>query len=100
MDQEKVIDLLCERVLIEENDPAIYKIWEELTELLSRNVDETICFLKGCTENQLYYISEIFEDISYNLKSPKFIQVLYDLNHKYPELNMESDIELAKEYME
>lgn len=100
MNREKVIDLLCERALVDENDPIIYKLWRELTELLSENIEETICFLNSCTELQLFYIGEIIEDISYNVKSIKFINTLYELNGKYPNLQMESDIKIAKEFME
>ncbi len=100
MDKEKAIDLLCERVLVDENDPIINKIWNELIELLSKDVTETIEFLNICTEEQLFYISEIIEDVSYNLKSQDFIDTLCKLNEKYPKLEMESDIRIAKEFME
>ncbi|WP_277406222.1 hypothetical protein [Lacrimispora xylanisolvens] len=100
MEKEKVIDLLCERVMVDENDPVINRIWDEMTVLLSQNSNETINFLKDCTEKQLFYISEIIEDISYNLKSQEFINTLYELNAKFPNLQMESDIEIAKEFME
>lgn len=100
MEKEKVIDLLCERVMVDENDPVINRIWDEMTVLLSQSSNETINFLKDCTEEQLFYISEIIEDISYNLKSQEFINTLYELNAKFPNLQMESDIEIAKEFME
>jgi hypothetical protein len=100
MEPEKVIDLLCERVLIDDNDPQINKIWDELTETLSQDLGETINFLKNCSASQLYYISEVFEDIAYNFKNIKFIDILNELNIRYPDLNMESDIELAKSYIE
>lgn len=100
MEKEKVIDLLCERVFMEDNDPAICKVWEKLTELLGEETKETISFLHECTEQQLYYISEVIEEVSYNLKSQEYIDALIFLNHKYPQLHMEDDIKLAKDYME
>lgn len=99
MNREAVIDCLCERVLIEENDPVLYRIWDRLTELLSENSEETIDFLNECTEEQLFYISEVFEDISFNLQSEQFIDTLYKLDRKYPELQMKSDIKIAEEFM-
>ncbi|WP_349943809.1 hypothetical protein ABFV83_10935 [Lacrimispora sp. BS-2] len=100
MEKEKVINLLCERVLVDENDPVINRIWDEMTVLLSQNSNETINFLNDCTEEQIFYISEIIEDISHNLKSQDFINTLYELNTKFPNLQMEWDIEIAKEFME
>lgn len=100
MEENKVIDLLCERVMLDDNDPSINDIWDKLTEYLSEDVEETINFLDNCPENQLYYISEIFEDISYNLKSERLIQELHKLNRKYPNLQMELDIKSAEECLE
>ncbi len=48
----------------------------------------------------MFYISEIIEDISYNVKSQEFIDALYKLCEKYPNLKMESDVILAESYME
>lgn len=31
MEKERVIDLLCERVFMDDNDPAIDKVWSEIT---------------------------------------------------------------------
>lgn len=100
MEKEKVIDLLCERVFMDDNDPAIDKVWSEITKLLSENAQETISFLLDCTEQQLFYISEVIEDVSYNLKSQEYIDTLLFLNNKYPQLHMEEDIRIAKDYME
>lgn len=99
MNRDQVIDLLCERVLIEENDPAVCEIWDSLTELLSENAEETIKFLLTCTKEQLFFVSEVIEDISYNLRSQEYINTLWELDRKYPELEMKSDIEVAEDYM-
>ena len=100
MEREKVIDCLCERMFVNNDYPVILEIWDELTILLSENVLETIDFLNDCTEEQMFYISEIIEDISYNVKSQEFIDALYKLCEKYPNLKMESDVILAESYME
>ncbi len=46
----------------------------------------------------LYWISEVFEDISANLKSQKFIDCLRKLDKKFPELEMAHDIDIAESY--
>ena len=46
----------------------------------------------------LYWISEVFEDISVNLKSQKFIDCLRKLDKKFPGLEMAHDIDIAESY--
>ena len=53
--------------------------------------------LGGCSKENLYWISEIFEDISEYFNSDKFIDCIEKLAVKYPELDLEYDIKFAKE---
>ena len=39
-----------------------------------RNVQDTIEYLENCSEEDLFYISEIFEDVSERLKSKEYIK--------------------------
>ena len=45
------------------------------------------------------WISEIFEDISEQLQSDRFIECIEQLSIKFPELDLEQDILYAKEVM-
>lgn len=101
LDREKIIDILCERALIDIEDPIINDIWDELTELLSVDICDTIDFLSNCTKEEIYFISEIFEDIYMNSQSEKFIDSLYVLDKKFPELEIKKDIEtIEKQYID
>ncbi|MDA9471325.1 hypothetical protein C240_1478 [Enterococcus sp. 5H] len=71
-----------------------------MTESLSQNESETTCYLADVNENDLYYISEIFEDISEKLQSEQFINCLKELDKKFPELDMTKDIDIAESYIE
>lgn len=82
-----------------EDDMGIQKCWEKMTNILSEDEDETIAYLNKCPKEDLYYISEVFEDISENLQSIKFIACLRELDKKFPELDMTNDINLAEEYL-
>ncbi|WP_088825384.1 hypothetical protein [Listeria goaensis] len=82
------------------DDFGIEKCWNEMTVLLTQNEDETIDYLNECIEDDLYYISEIFEDISEQLQSEKFITCLRKLDKKFPKLNMTKDIDIAESYIE
>lgn len=82
------------------DDFGIEKSWNEMTELLSQNEMETINYLEESTEKDLYYISEIFEDVSERFQSEQFINCLRKLDKKFPELDMTQDIDIAESYIE
>lgn len=70
-----------------------------MTEVLSQDVYETITYLEECSEEDLYFISEIFEDVSECLKSREYIECLKKLDKKFPNLHMTNDIDLAEKYI-
>ncbi|MBC1944525.1 hypothetical protein HCA15_10900 [Listeria booriae] len=82
------------------DDFGIEKCWNEMTELLSQNEMETINYLEESTEKDLFYISEIFEDVSERFQSEQFINCLRKLDKKFPELDMTQDIDIAESYIE
>ncbi len=83
-----------------EDDYGIQKCWDELIELLSKNEDNTIECLCLCTSNEVDWLSEVFEDIAYNLQSRRYIECLKKLDVKYPELNLNRCILTAEDYLE
>ena len=57
--------------------------------VLSRNLQDTVNFLNhSCTGEQLAWMSEVFEEISANLKSWEFIDALYRAAEKAPRISM------------
>jgi len=98
--EEKLTDLICLGILMDMNDPAISDIWDELTCLLSVDLRDTINYLNGCNEKEIGFLSAVFEDVAYCLKSNKYITALEDIKNKFPNLNLEPIISLAKEYSE
>lgn len=99
MQIEKITDLICEGILLDINDPSISNIWDELTLLLSVDLNDTINYLRQCNEKEIEFLSAIFEDVSYNLNSSEYINELEIINTKFPDLNLDSVIKTAKEYM-
>ena len=81
------------------DDMGIQKCWEDITDILSENEEDTIAYQNNCDKDELYWISEVFEDISENLQSQEFIECLRRLDVKFPELDMTKDIDLAEEYI-
>ncbi|MFD6576869.1 hypothetical protein ACFWD0_11845, partial [Bacillus subtilis] len=48
----------------------------------------------------LYWISEVFEDLAESLQSKELINCLRKLDEKYPDLEMTNDIDIAESYIE
>ena len=63
IDAESVERIINEKRKMHDNDPRISEIWEQLIEIFTKNEAETIDHLNNCSENQLYHISGVFEDI-------------------------------------
>ena len=65
-----------------ETSPAI----KAEIELFTRNLQETVDFLDNdCTEEQLLWLSEVFEEISAKLQSWEFIDALKRATLRFPE---------------
>lgn len=94
---KKVID---ERQNINPNDPRICDKWEEITTIFTKSENDTIEYLNNCNdENIIYYLSEVFDDISLGLQSKKFIECIEHLGNKFKNLDLEIDIFDAKQML-
>lgn len=94
--KDYIKNLIQERSKLHPDDPRIQNYWNLLTKMLSENENDTIEFLNECEESELYWLSEIFEDISQNLRSINFVKFLHTLKDKFPSLDLDVDIEYAE----
>lgn len=78
---------------------GINECWNEMIESLSDNINETIAYLNDCSEKEIYYISEVFEDIAEQTNSKEYIECLRAIDSKYPGLKLKRDIDIAEEYI-
>ena len=99
MFEEKVRAVLGARALLDDNDPRIEQKWKKLIVLLSEDENLTLNFLQICTKTELSFLSEIFEEVAYNLQGKKYIDLLYCIDQRYPDLNLKRSIQIAEEYM-
>lgn len=82
-----------------EDHYGIQECWDKMIDILSRDVYESIAYLEKCSETEIYYISEIFEDVSVNLQSKDYIKCLRKLDKKFPDLHMTEDIDIAEKFI-
>ena len=96
----EVKNVINERIQInDEDDFNIEKCRNKLIDFLSENVKQTINILEQLDENEVLYVSEVFEEIAYNLKSTEYIKCLRDIEKKYPNIDISDSIEVAEEYI-
>lgn len=89
-----------------QNDIKIQWCWENELKILESNLEETIEFFKkDCTFEELYWLSEIFEELVYDTQSKKLweaIEIAFNkYKDKYPEKDVDSikmDMDYAKGY--
>ncbi len=95
----EVKKLLAERALIHpENYLEIEKYWNLLIDILSKDEDQTIEVINQLDETEIFYLSEVFEDISENLQSEKYINCLKSIGKKYTNIPIASSIKTAEEF--
>ena len=81
------------------DDYGIQKSWNQIIEVLVENERNTIKYLENCSKSDLYWISEVFEDIAEILQSNELIYCFRKLDKKYPELDMTNDTDIAESYI-
>lgn len=92
---EEIRKLINKRKDSHPDDPAISEIWNEMVNILKDDEYKTISLLKNSEKQELYWLSEIFEELSFEFQSKKFIECLLELQEKYPDIEMEEDIKYA-----
>lgn len=74
--------------------------WGPLIALLTKNEDDTIEFLRECSDEQIYWISEVFEDISDKFQSKRFVEFLKELQYEHLNIDIKQDIQAAEYRLE
>lgn len=83
--EKKMEAILIKRKELNLNDDyGIQNSWDEIIEVLSENEENTISYLENCNKEDLYWISEVFEDLADSLQSKELINCLRKLDEKIP----------------
>lgn len=82
-------------------DYEIQKCWNNLISIFSENIAASIRFLETeCTPEDIYWISEVFDDIALKTQSKEFIAALHRIRDKMPkdiQKSIDVDIEFAEQ---
>lgn len=86
------------------NYAVIEPLWENEIALFTRDIKETIDFVKNdCTASQFSWMSEVWDEIAEKTKSKEFINCIKETAKKFPEecakFNIAGSIESAEGYL-
>ncbi|MHC1683427.1 MAG: hypothetical protein AB6733_10805 [Clostridiaceae bacterium] len=96
-DKKEILGLVNWRKALQNTNGIIEEhYWKPLTRILSKDETNTIDFLKKCSDEEIYFISEVFEDISDDFQSRKFIEFLKELERAHPDIDIKSEIQSAE----
>ncbi|CDG02106.1 Hypothetical Uncharacterized protein [Clostridium chauvoei JF4335] len=70
--------------------------WDELPIIFSKDIKETIKYFDNFKEEDIYILTEIFEDIAKKSQSKDFIRFIEKLEKQYPNIDMKQEIQWAK----
>ncbi|MGN0655103.1 MAG: hypothetical protein ACI4KD_09340 [Oscillospiraceae bacterium] len=78
MNIEQLREVITRCAALDPNDDfGMEKCWEEMTIILSDDISETIHFFESvCTDEELYWLGSVFEDVAEKTQSKELIQVL------------------------
>lgn len=92
-----VKNIINKRIKLHEEDYyGIEECRNELIEILSKDELLTIDILNQLDDEEISYVSEVFEEIADNLNSVNYIDCLEKIYIKYPHLLLKYAIEAAK----
>lgn len=92
----QVNKILEERQSYHPDDPRIQECWRELNKLLAVDEDGAIKYFNQCSENNILYLSEIFDDLSEHYQSKAFVEFLKTLQSKFPNIDISVGIKYAE----
>lgn len=68
----------------DENPAEVEGIWEREKTVLCSSLDDTIAYLKSASPEELFYVSEVFDDISEYWQSEELVQVMQEAINRCP----------------
>lgn len=98
---DSILEIIGELEQQHVNDPRFSDQLDELVDILSEEEKEASQILEGLTEEQLMWLTPIFEELSFAFQSQNFISLIEKLAEKYPDITgIDDDVIAAKEALD
>lgn len=95
------------QVRIKENPDNYYEVtlWEDETNAICHDIKGSIRFIQDeCTDEEFYYLGEVFEDVMDKTRSAEFLNCLRERVHRVEnpqwKADLLEDIRYAEEYID
>ena len=99
---DEIKDIVARRIKLHiEDDFGTQKCWDEEIKILSRDMSETINFIKNeCSDEIFCWIGEVFEDIAEITQSKEFITAIKNRAEKIIDEESRHSVETDIRYAE
>lgn len=102
MDIQRLKDTILKKNTLDLNDDyGIEECWDIEVDILSKNIPEATNFLQTCSEDEFYWLSEIFPQLIEKTQSSELYNALCERNETLEnqdyKLSNRTDLEFAKD---
>ncbi|WP_141215576.1 hypothetical protein [Hahella sp. CCB-MM4] len=95
--KQKIDGIIRNINVLHKEDPKIYEYWDQLTECLIEDRNETLSFIKAIDNEEVAEdLSTVFDDVALTLQDERFIAAIEELSDKFPEANLSHMVNAAK----
>ena len=102
MNKVDLKNTLARRISLSNNDDfALMECWKQEVEILSENTSETVAFFDSCTDEEFFWLSEVFDDLIKATQNREIFQAICKRAERVtdPEYktSISTDIEFARD---
>lgn len=76
-------------------DDDVEKNWSKMIEAMTTNLEWTISYIDSASEEEIYFSSEVWDQISEYWRSPELIAAMKRAKERFPSIASELEIDLS-----
>ena len=73
----------------------VEKNWSKMIEVMTTNLEWTIFYIDSASEEEIYFSSEVWDQISEYWRSPELIAAMERAKERFPSIASEIEIDLS-----
>ena len=102
MNTAKLKEILSLRLSLNDNDDfSLMECWKQESALLAEDISGTIVFFDSCTNEEFYWLSEVFDDLIEKTQNKELFQTICERTERVRDSELKAsiatDIEFARE---